>query len=232
MNQKATLVLFDVGAVLVKLDYGDFYAHAAQQANVPLDTFKKQFSAIEMDALLGKIPTAEFLSRVRALGLERVSDKDLAALLRRCWPDEIKGMVQLKRQLHQAGYRVGIFSNMSEYALLDISGRFPSMLDTYDPSSPAVYSSRAGSVKPQPAIYGRFKRYGFQKVVFIDDKASYLRAGIEQLEWYGIHYTEHINLGEAIRTAHQEQEFIHPRFRTAESVDAARAALQEFGVHV
>ncbi|HLD06760.1 MAG TPA: hypothetical protein VJC16_04470 [Candidatus Nanoarchaeia archaeon] len=231
------LVLFDVGAVLLKLDYGGLYTEAAAYASVSPDEFKWGFSRAEMDALTGRISTAQFLGRVRELGLQGLPQDVLEEIIGYAWPEEVPGMVELKRDVHLAGYPVGILSNMAEFAYDTINRKFPDVCEKYHPLYPAVYSFQIGSVKPEPPMYREVERvrntYGLGQVILIEDKASYLRTGIQQFGWKGIWYTEHIDPAEAIKAVQESADAALPpeHFRRADSVDEVIAALREFGVH-
>src|SRR3989338_5208345 len=101
-----------------------------------------------------------------------------------CWPRQVEKVVALKRKIHDAGYSVGIFSNMTELALGILSARFPEVFETYDPASPKIYSFETGSTKSEDKMYERIRGYG--KVILIDDNAAYVARAVERFGWKGI----------------------------------------------
>jgi FMN phosphatase YigB (HAD superfamily) len=233
-GMRKTLVLFDVGAVLVKLDYKSFYEKAAQIRGCTTDEFGKVYSEsnIELDALLGKISAEENLSGVANLISPNtpIPKEQIMGLIKLNWPGEIREMIDLKSRAYRAGYSVGLLSNMSAFALDTINGQWPDVLDLYDNSMPAIYSFQVGSVKPQPEIYQQIK--GYNRVIFIDDKESYLRTGIEQFGWLGIHFTPYIDPSEAIRAQHSDSTKPKHNFYATASAKDLENCLKSLGVRI
>ncbi len=233
-GMRKTLVLFDVGAVLVKLDYKSFYEKAAQIRGCTTDEFAKVYSEsnIEIDALLGKISVEENLSGVANLISPNtpIPKEQIMGLIKLNWPGEIREMIDLKFRAYRAGYSVGLLSNMSAFALDTINRQWPDVLNLYDNSMPAIYSFQVGSVKPQPEIYQQIK--GYNRVLFIDDKESYLRTGIEQFGWAGILFTPYIDPSEAIRAQHNDSSRPAHNFYVAASGKELEKRLQGCGINV
>jgi FMN phosphatase YigB (HAD superfamily) len=233
-GKRKTLVLFDVGAVLVKLDYKSFFEKAAEIKGCTKEEFVQMYNAsnIEVDAMLGKMSSEENLEKVARLVSPScpMPNEQVKALLELNWPGEIREVVDLKERIFQAGYSIGLLSNMSPFALETIGRKWPDIFKLYDNSMPAIYSFKVGSLKPQPKIYEQIK--GYDKVIFIDDKESYLRTGIEQFGWAGILFTPYIDPSEAIRAQHNDSSRPAHNFYVAASGKELEKRLQGCGINV
>ncbi len=233
-DRRKTLVLFDVGAVLLYLTYDRFFEEAA---NLSKDKTAGRIRELYIGERLeprgntGELSTPDYLQRVREIlnPAQQLSDEGLVQLLsKRFEGGPIQEMVALKKRLHEAGYSVGIFSNTRETDAKVWLQNYPEMVETYSALSPAIFSYAVGAEKPQQPMYQKVT--GFEKVIYIDDKRAYLKPGVE-LGWYGIWFTPYIDK-EEIETAGAIEVVLYqqPRFRRADSVDELVAALNEFGV--
>ncbi|MBS3158252.1 hypothetical protein J4206_03115 [Candidatus Woesearchaeota archaeon] len=236
-DRKKTLVLFDVGAVELELDYSRFYQEAAKIStrykNDP-DAFKDAFVAsnLENRLMVRELTAAEYLMQLRNLilpGIE-LSDQGLMDINSCCWPRQVEKVVALKRKIHDAGYSVGIFSNMTELALGILSARFPEVFETYDPASPKIYSFETGSTKSEDKMYERIRGYG--KVILIDDNAAYVARAVERFGWKGILFTPYIDRAEAIRAKEHTGAMHSENLKMVNSEDGLAGALRAFGVDV
>ncbi|MCK5347559.1 MAG: hypothetical protein KAR20_29320, partial [Candidatus Heimdallarchaeota archaeon] len=91
-DKRKTLVLFDVGCVLVKLDYGSFYREAAKLAgeSTPLaaEEFKQRYisSGIEEQINLDQMSGPEFLDKMSKMISGKPIDKSaLCKAIDVCW---------------------------------------------------------------------------------------------------------------------------------------------------
>jgi FMN phosphatase YigB (HAD superfamily) len=141
---------------------------------------------------------------------------------------------------------VGILSNITELALAQISSRHPEIFETFDGSSPRLFSCRLGKMKPEPEVY-RFIA-GYEKVIFIDDRKTYVEVPVRLCGWKGIWFTPWIDETESLRAVHVEDAregragLEHARgggekrrpgdARRADSVNELRSHLGDFGVEL
>ena len=224
---KNTVVLFDIGAVLLKISYKSFYSQASQYSRLSAEDFKDRYvrSGLEKNILMGKISTEQYLDEVKRIISPEVdlSHEKLKDIVGSSWKEPIKSMLTLRDGLFDSGYAVGLFSNISLLALETISARFPEIFDVY---GPRVYSFEVGSIKPEPEMYRRITGYG--KVVLIDDKEKYLKTGKDDFGWHCILYTEFIDKSEAIRQIHDSDS--EGDFRTASSAEEVAKILKEIKV--
>jgi FMN phosphatase YigB (HAD superfamily) len=81
------------------------------------------------------------------------------------WP-----MIKLAHQLKDQGYQLGILSNISEDAYLNLARRFPTIFDLFDPIITAcAYNNFI--TKPSPQVYQHLLKEldMHESVMFIDD---------------------------------------------------------------
>lgn len=235
MKNHKTLVLFDVGAVLLGLEYNRFYEEASKiSKSQTAEQFKKNYisSNIEYEHLSGSINKSGYLKKLKILidPKKHISDEELKNIIGNCWSGQIDETVELKKKNYKAGYSIGIFSNISKLGVDMISSRYPEILETYDKSFPIIYSFEVGSVKPKTPMYKKIK--GYDKVILIDDKESYLKTGIEQFGWYGILFTPYIDKAEAIRAVHNDATQPLNNFRRADSISDLEKSLKYFGINI
>lgn len=231
--RRKILVLFDIGAVLMKLRYGDFYKEAAKHS--PLD--EREIERAYLESFLddranrGDITARQFFAELREkIQLSKeLTEEALETIVAYKIPEEIREMVALKREIHDAGYAVGILSNIGEEAYKIIQRRYPEILALYDPRNPAIFSYRWKAMKPDPKVYDAI--HGFDTVIFIDDKEKYLKVGIER-GWKAIHYVEYPDETEPQRKSHSDEGYKNPNMKKAVSVAEVKKALREFGVEI
>ena len=235
MNQKI-IILWDVGGVLHRLNYGNFYQKASKLSGNRLsaDEFKAEYTKhdLERQGLLGNISNDDYLKEIAKIiypeGNYDINEIYNAVSL--CFGPKIDEMIQIKRRLYQNAYTIGIFSNTTPLHAKIIRERYPEIYDTYDKSFPQIFSFNIHSIKPNPGMYEQIR--GYEKVIFIDDKESYLRTGIEQFGWYGILYTGAIDTTEAIRTTHTSSEIPTKNCLTAKNSQSCIKALSQYGINI
>ena len=116
------------------------------------------------------------------------------------WTNENPETVALARDLHRAGYRTAILSNMQDRMLATMRRKL-AWLDEFDVQ---MYSCELGTVKPEPAIYLECcRRLGCAppETVFLDDK----KVNTEAARRVGMHsYIFHSARDPVMLTGEQE----------------------------
>ena len=231
--RRKTLILFDVGAVLIKLSYGDLYREAAKHSRLDEGAIEKAFleSSLDDRTNRGDINAAQFFSELRTcLQLSKnLTKEQLEEIVEHKFPGEIIEMIDLKKELHEAGYAVGVLSNIGEEAHKILNKRYPELFAVYDKRNPAILSYQMKAMKPDLRVYDAIS--GFETVIFIDDKDKYLQVGLNK-GWKGIHYTEYPDETEPQRKSHSDTGYEDENIRRANSVAEVKKALQEFGVKI
>ncbi len=228
-----TLILFDIGGVLVKLNYGNFYEQAAKYSSHSAKEIEKKYiqSRLDFRVCRGEITALEFMNELRdCLEIpKKVTQEELERIVGATFPDQISEMIALKEQLHQIGYTVGILSNIGEHVHKILLKRYPEIFAVYNPMCPSLLSYQVKVMKPEPRIYDAV--VGFENIIFIDDKDAYLKVGIQR-GWKGIHYVEYPDTTEPQRKSHSDTGYQHPWLKSAKSIREVKNSLREFGVKV
>ena len=237
-QRSKTLALFDIGAVLLELDYSTFFREAAKlsaDGKSPED-FKEAYIAANLEPRFhaGQMSSGSYLNELQRLinPGRNLSEEELTALVGMRYTGAIDEVVEIKRRAHEAGYAVGLFSTTCELDVRIFNARYPEMMETFRPSNPRIFSFDAGSCKPEPPMYQRVQEFGFERVIFIDDKPSHIRAGVEEFGWKGILFTPYVDQAEAMRAVHSDTTIPQKDFRVADSVEELIDALRCFGVEV
>jgi HAD superfamily hydrolase (TIGR01509 family) len=173
-----SVVVFDLGKVLVDYDYG--IASARLLRRTRLTDAELQVLLCTSPLLIqyetGAISTAQFYQGVCAAsgcdaGLAEFSEAFADIFF------EMKPMTALHAALRAGGVRTWIFSNTNELAARHVRSRFPffSNFDGY------VLSYEEGTMKPDPKIYEVVERQTGCKgdaILYLDDRAENIAAGL------------------------------------------------------
>jgi FMN phosphatase YigB (HAD superfamily) len=226
MDNHKPLILFDVGNVLVKLDFlaaGEKAAILSQGRLTPEEFLGKYCErGLDHSYITGKIGDEELI-----LGLEeivgKVSHDELRKLAVIHHAGVISDMVRLKEDLIENGSSVGIFSNTGPLHYLDILTRFP---EVYSSANPLVLSFLNHTSKPDRKMY---ELVNHSNVIYIDDSDTYVSRGVNEFGWMGIVYKACIDLNEPQRRRDETTSF-NNQLRVAKSALEVRSHLEELGV--
>ena len=231
-QQMNDLIIFDVGGVLVKLEFKNMFLKYAQRSGIPQEEIKKKLaeSNIEKERNLGN--DEEYYQGIRKILKDQtLSDAWINAVVNSSLPEQIEKMVNLKEKLHLAGYEIGILSTNANAAMKLLSKKWPKMLETW--GGLALYSQQTRILKPDPKAYEPFTKLAVKRIIFIDDKSAYLKYPCEKLGWIGIHFTKYRDLDEPIRYikgSHQDEEQIKGAYYQAETEEEVEAILRKLGL--
>lgn len=230
---KNKLILWDVGAVLLELDYNGLFDAGAKITGQSREQFKESYtgSKLEPKVLSGEISHEEFLQRLRGLLKDKsLTEPQLEIFFRNAWGSQINETVELKKKVHEAGYTVGLFSNINQFAIQILSKEFPDMFKTF--GGPKIYSYQVGATKEKPDMYEKVQSLGFEKPIYIDDNATYVQKGAE-FGWKGILFTPYIDKAEVIRAEKgQDIKKTNSQIKIAGSVKGLVSCLGECGVKI
>src|SRR3989338_8213546 len=187
---KNTLILFDVGAVLVKITYRRFFETCVQISNgrYTAETFQQAYkeSGLEEKVLKGTLVSATYRIPLAQLIFGKqdkiLTDDDCIKILDSLTAGVVKEMVDIKLRCHEADYAVGIFSNIGEPEYLYLCQKHPEIFEVFSPINPQIYSFKVGSCKPEPEMYEKVRKY--QTVVLVEDKLGYLEVGFRDSPVY------------------------------------------------
>jgi FMN phosphatase YigB (HAD superfamily) len=225
---KKDLVLFDIGAVLLKINFDKFYRSGAASAGISASEFKHAYAGSGLEELFleGSISKQSFLASLSKLA--KCDTATAESIYSQVWERPADYVVGVKKQLFLSGNAVGVFSNIPEMGVQFLEEHYPDVVNVFDPSFPKIFSYKAGRIKPDPAIYGELDRSRFENVVFVDDKPGYLQPAVE-LGWNGILFTPYIDKSEALR----QTQATHDGSANYTVVDSERElipALKRYGI--
>jgi FMN phosphatase YigB (HAD superfamily) len=179
-------VVFDVGNVLVSINYRPFLAFLSD-SGVDLSDIPGWLERIGLDAHeRGELDGEAFLERLAGTSGRPLDRKRL----RTSWLDmfdEAQEMFALATGL-MADYRVYLLSNVGDLHWTHLDARYGLAGLTHG----ALASYRAGVAKPSAAIYREAeRRFGLDpaRTVFIDDLSANVR-GAESCGWRAIHHRD------------------------------------------
>jgi putative hydrolase of the HAD superfamily len=173
-----SVVVFDLGKVLVDFDYGIAAAKIARCGKV---TPQEVRHVMEHGPLLGRFESGlmtneEFAAEVCAsCGFSGTVDEFYDS-----FADifvEIKPMIALQAALRADRIPTCIFSNTNGIAIGHIRRRFPffSRFDSY------ILSYEVGAMKPEEKIYAAVERatgHAGEAIVYLDDRAENVQGGL------------------------------------------------------
>jgi len=184
---RPTIVLFDLGKVLVDFDWQDALQRIAADARATPDEIACFIASTDVMRRYehGHITSDRFFEEVQQ-GIGYRSDSETFRLAFSDIFSEITDMVALHSRLRAAGIRSWIFSNTNDWAVTQIRARFPffAHFDGY------FLSYELGAMKPHPAIYEAAERStGCRggEILYIDDLHENVVAGAQR-GWQVIHH--------------------------------------------
>jgi glucose-1-phosphatase len=175
---KPSVVVFDLGKVLVDFDYGIAAARIAPRSRCSAAQVRElvEFSPLLFRFETGLISKEEFYGEVcAACGFSGKLDEFCATFADIF--SEIKPMIALHTALRACGMPTYIFSNTNDIAVGHIRERFPffSQFDGY------VLSYEHGAMKPTEKIYEVVEQKTGQQgkaILYLDDRAENVEAGL------------------------------------------------------
>lgn len=235
-NRKKTLILFDVGAVQVSIDFDLFYKRLSELSqDFDSKELRRIYGESDLDIRFAEgLPIKDYLTLLRKLIHIRddVSDEGLENAYLSKLDSQIESVIEIKERLSKSGYSTGIFSNIDPLVFNFISTTYPRVFETSKNGSSIAVSFRVGSVKPKKVIYETIN--GFERVIYIDDNKVYVQVGTNQFGWNGIWFTPFIDPGETQRQKEggSELNISSNRFSTASSIDELVKSLEAFNLEL
>lgn len=171
-----SVVVFDLGKVLVDFDYGIAVRRFAERSDAGIEQIEQLVaSPIQVEFEAGKITTDEFFEAVRGEAGFRGDRAEFISIFADIfWPMET--MIAFFERLKSLGIPNCIFSNTNEIAIGHIRDRFPfySCFDHY------VLSFEEGTMKPDEPIYDLVEQRTGESgaaILYIDDRPENIETG-------------------------------------------------------
>jgi FMN phosphatase YigB (HAD superfamily) len=172
-----TIVVFDLGKVLVDYDYRIAARKIAAQSNLSSAKIEVliQQSPLIIDYESGRLKRSEFFEQIcRVTGYRETMD-----VFGRLFADiftPIPVMIELHAELRCRGIPTYIFSNTNDLAVEHIQRNFP----FYDNFDGYVLSYKIGIMKPDAGIYEALEKLAGRRgkeIIFFDDRLENMQAG-------------------------------------------------------
>lgn len=179
-----SVIVFDLGKVLVDFDYSIAARRIAPRCNRAVDLpLFNQHASLVIDYELGRLTTRQFVDALIAAcgfaGTAREFEEMFSDIF-----TPIEPMIELHAALRRKGFPTFIFSNTNELQLTHIRRRFPFFkhFDDY------ILSYEHGAMKPDAKLYEvverQTKRRGAE-ILYLDDRPENVHAG-EKRGWLAI----------------------------------------------
>lgn len=172
-----SIVVFDLGKVLLEFDYSIAARKIAAQATLPLADIQQMFDHTPLlyRYETGLMTQAEFFEAVQQVtGFHGTSEEFSSFFADIFW--EIPMMVELHATLRRRGVPTYIFSNTNDLAILHIRRNFPffANFDGY------ILSYEVRAMKPDPRIYEALEQMSGKcgpEILYLDDRQENVDAG-------------------------------------------------------
>jgi HAD superfamily hydrolase (TIGR01509 family) len=182
---KPSVLVFDLGKVLVDFDYSIAAAKIASLCKPCADPLK--FFSQHADLLtgyeMGKFTTQQFFNQIKAASGFSGTQIEFNSFFADIFTP-IQEMIDLQAELKKTRLPHYIFSNTNDLAVDHIRKRFPffSNFDGY------VLSYEHGAMKPSAKLYEIVERMSGRRgteIIYIDDRPENVEAGVAR-GWQGI----------------------------------------------
>ncbi len=184
MTRSIRAVVFDVGWVLLHLDYSRLTA-LLREHGADVSSMRDVVTRIELERHeTGQLPGEGLLENLARLATQRID----AAQLRTCWVDMFEPqprMLNLAKRLSQR-YGVYLLSNVGDLHWDHVSRQY----GIHEIGHGALPSYLAGVMKPDADIYAQAeKRFGLEPgaTVFVDDLEANVVAARSR-GWHGVQH--------------------------------------------
>lgn len=175
-----SIVVFDLGKVLVDFDYSIAGRRIAAQADLSAEEIQKYLdhSPLLFRYETGQMTTLEFFEDVRKTTGFRGTTEEFGEFFADIFT-EIPAMIEVHAQLRRRRIPTYIFSNTNDMAVTHIQRRFPffSIFDGY------IYSYQVGAIKPDAKMYEALERLSGRhgtEIFYLDDRPENVAGGAER----------------------------------------------------
>jgi len=173
-----TVIVFDLGKVLVDFDYSIAARKIAARSQKSLAEIKVliEQSRFVIDYETGQVTRREFYERVRETTGFHGTLEEFGGFFADIFT-EIPPMIDLHARVRQRGIPTYIFSNTNDLAVEHIRRNFPffANFEGY------IYSYEVGTMKPDPGIYLALEKVAGRRgadIVYLDDRPENVAGGL------------------------------------------------------
>jgi HAD superfamily hydrolase (TIGR01509 family) len=172
-----TVVVFDLGKVLVDFDYSIAIPRIAAHSTLPPAELKTFFfqSNLLVDYESGRLTRLEFFEQARNATGFRGTMEEFGDFFADIFT-EIPPMIELHTELRRRGLLTYIFSNTNDLAVEHVRRNFP-FFQNFDGY---IFSYEVKAMKPDPIIYEALEKLTGRRgadIVYLDDRPENVAAG-------------------------------------------------------
>ena len=174
---KLSVLVFDLGKVLVDFDYSIAARRIVPLCNSSMDPAKffSDHAALLTSYELGQLTTQEFFNRIKAASGFSGTQAEFNAFFADIFTP-IQPMIDVHSELKKGSMPIYVFSNTNDLAVEHIRNKFPffSDFDGY------VLSYEHGALKPSAKLYEIVERASGRRggeILYIDDRPENVAAG-------------------------------------------------------
>ncbi len=184
-----TVVLFDVGGVLLQWKDEWLFEEITRQSKTPFDKIKDHFNANISDLFVGGITEKQFWQKIP--GLKKINPKIICQTFQERSKID-RQIFNLACSLKRQGHDIGILSNITPETRQILSKNWISEFDHI------FFSDLIKLAKPDSKIFSYVtERLSDHEIIFIDDK----KENVDAAKRHGIHsilFREHRSLTQQI----------------------------------
>ncbi len=172
-----TVIVFDLGKVLVDFDYGIAADRIAARSNLSADKIQPliEQSRFIIDYESGRLTRREFFDGVcKTTGFGGAIEEFSEFFAGIFTPIQL--MIDLHAELRRRGFKTYIFSNTNDLAIEHIRQNFP-FFQNFDGY---IFSYEVGAMKPDGKIYEVMEATSGRRsaeIIYIDDRPENIEAG-------------------------------------------------------
>jgi putative hydrolase of the HAD superfamily len=174
----SSIVVFDLGKVLVDFDYSIAVSRIANRSTLsPTEVGQFFFhSPLLLDYESGRLTRRAFFEQARQATGFRGTMEEFGDFFADIFT-EIPPMIELHAELRRRGFKTYIFSNTNDLAVEHIRRNFPFFgnFDGY------IYSYEVGAMKPDAKIYKALEQVASRRgaeIIYLDDRLENVAGGL------------------------------------------------------
>src|SRR5271169_2961013 len=190
-------VILDYGLVLVSSPTAEEFGRMAEMFNLSVESFYELWETSRGPYDRGDFSAEQYWLKLAAQTNTRLDPKQIELLREvevEIWVHVIPGMIDWLGQLHAAGIKTGLLSNMP----WDLANYVRANFQWLEKFSFKTLSAEVGMIKPDPAIYEHTLRglgVSTEEALFIDDREPNIRAaralGMRAIQFRSIEQLKH-----------------------------------------
>jgi len=187
-------LLFDLGGVVIEIDFDRVFAHWAMRSNRSIETIKSRF---DFDSYYerherGEIEASEYFASLRkSLGIN-ITDEEFIDVWNSIYVVEIPGVATVLSNVKEKR-PIYAFTNSNSTHQLVWSKKFEHILSLF---RRVFVSSEIGKRKPEPAAFKAISReieVNLERILFFDDSVKNI-AGAKSVGMQAVHVTSLLNI--------------------------------------